>query len=118
MVACKPEWKMIDSYNLTATHGRIIADGTSTHAALHLALVAGCSPLYLCGVDLCLSPDAQVYVTDEPLDQSKETFKHSWNAMHDGFHFLASLVQPGRVYDCSPTGALTAFPKLCVKNLA
>ena len=110
-IACKPDWKGIKGYRLEDTEGRFIADGSSSHAALHLALITGMNPIYLFGVDLSLSPEAEVYATDEQLCQEKSTYLHSWSVMHDAFTFISKLVEPGRIWDCSPGGALKAFPK-------
>jgi hypothetical protein len=109
-------WEEVENYRLESTAGKIIADGTSSHAALHIALIAECNPIYLCGVDLSLGPDKQVYCTEEPLCQSKEVYEHGWNLMHRGFEFLSELAGRGRIFDCSPDGKLNCFPKIKPQN--
>lgn len=116
-IANQHEWKDIHGYSLEDTGGKIIVDGSSSHAALHLALIAGCNPIYIAGVDLSMNPNMDIYATDEPLLQPRESFSPSWSTMFKAFDFIATLVKPGQIYDCSLDGKLTAFPKLCPKNI-
>lgn len=116
-IANQHEWKNIKGYRLIDTGGKIIVDGSSSHAALHLALIAGCNPVYVIGVDLSYNPQSEIYATNEPLLQAKASYLPSWSVMHKAFEFIATLIEPGRVLDCSPDGKLMAFPKLCPKNI-
>ena len=104
-------WPIITDYRLQHAQG-IICDGSSAHAALHLALIAECSPIYLVGADQQLGVNGEVYaMADEKPHLAPETHELGFQGMGAGFQKLAELTEWGRIIDCSIEGKLTCFKK-------
>lgn len=110
-IRSKIEWMDMDGYLPYQTGNRLICDGSSSHAALHLALIAGCDPIFVIGVDLSIR-DNQVYACGDAHRQPNEVVQLSLDSMHEGFRKLSELAGYGRIFDCSLHGKLQCFPKV------
>lgn len=84
---------------------------TSAFVALELAWIAGCDPIWLAGVDLCLGPGGEHYW--DGAHSTSARYTDHLDRMHAGFHLAAeAATRTGRrIYNASPHSALGCFEK-------
>lgn len=107
---------------LRVTDEKLDVGNTSVQGAVHFAVVLGCSPIYLFGVDCADGPDGKRHYmeyADEPSDKwfvPQADPKHtedSLNAMMQRWGLFANRLNGTRVVNVSG-GILKAFPRITI----
>ena len=97
---------------ITTTTSGVYAHAHTGYSAINLAIVLGCTPIYLLGFDLCKDKQKHTHYHDYPTGHRPE---ESWDVFAQGFvaleKYINRLKDPPDIINLSPISKLKQFSR-------